>query len=69
MIARRELAGDAAELFDPTDAADIARALERLLGIPEWERAVLGHKGMVRAGTFSWEAHARGIVRLLEELP
>lgn len=67
--ALEELAGDAAELFDPTDAADIARALERLLGIPEWERAVLGHKGMMRAETFSWEAHARGIVRLLEELP
>lgn len=64
--ALEELAGDAAELFDPADADDIARALERLLGAPEMARAARGRRGLARAREFSWEAHARGIVRLLE---
>lgn len=64
--ALEELAAGAAELFEPTDVEDIARALQRLLCAPEAERAARGRKGIARAREFSWEAHARGIVRLLE---
>jgi glycosyltransferase involved in cell wall biosynthesis len=65
--ALEELAGDAAVVFDPADASAIARALERLLGEGAEERAARVRRGLARAETFSWEAHARGIVRLLEE--
>ena len=53
-----EVAGDAALLFDPTDEAAIATAIERLLsdGI-EAER--LRARGLTRARQFTWERTAR----------
>jgi alpha-1,3-rhamnosyl/mannosyltransferase len=54
-----EVAGDAAELFDPLDAAAIARAVERLLDDPA-RRAELIERGRVRPGLFTWERAAEG---------
>jgi glycosyltransferase involved in cell wall biosynthesis len=50
-----EVAGDAAVLVDPTDAADIRRGIERALAEPESLRA----RGLERARTFTWERTAR----------
>ena len=57
-----EVAGDAAELFDPTDANAIAAALTRLLDDPE-RRAELVARGHERWKAFSWE---RAAVETLE---
>jgi glycosyltransferase involved in cell wall biosynthesis len=52
-----EVAGDAALLFDPSDPAAIARAIERLLGDPaEAER--LRAAGRERAARFTWQRTA-----------
>jgi glycosyltransferase involved in cell wall biosynthesis len=53
-----EVAGDAALLFDPTDPAAIATAIERLLGEPETAER-LRAAGRERAATFTWERTAR----------
>jgi len=53
-----EVAGDAAELFDPGDPADIARALRRLLDEPA-RRAELVERGRARCEVFTWEQTAR----------
>jgi glycosyltransferase involved in cell wall biosynthesis len=53
-----EVAGDAAELVDPSSVASISAAMERLLGDPA-RRAELRAKGLIRAKAFSWERTAR----------
>jgi glycosyltransferase involved in cell wall biosynthesis len=60
-----EVAGDAALLFDPADAAAIRAAIERLLADGEL-RARLRHAGLERAATFSWERTARETARSYE---
>jgi glycosyltransferase involved in cell wall biosynthesis len=50
-----EVCGDAAELFDPRSPADMARAIEAVLGDP----APYAERGLARAQQFSWEATAR----------
>lgn len=54
-----EVAGDAAELFDPHSQAQITAALERLLADPD-RRAELVRKGQERCALYTWErtAHA-----------
>jgi glycosyltransferase involved in cell wall biosynthesis len=56
-----EVAGDAAELFDPHDPTDIARALRRLLADPA-RRQELVMKGQVRCANFTWERTATATV-------
>jgi len=53
-----EVAGDAALLFDPDDAAAIATAIERLLTDARL-RARLREAGLERAARFTWERTAR----------
>ena len=53
-----ELAGDAAEFFEPSSVDDLAEAVERVLNSPE-RQAVLRQKGLERAKQFSWEECAR----------
>ncbi|MEA2421347.1 MAG: hypothetical protein QOF55_446 [Thermoleophilaceae bacterium] len=53
-----EVAGDAAELFDPLDVDAIAAALARLLGSAE-RRAELVARGTERAAGFGWDRTAR----------
>jgi glycosyltransferase involved in cell wall biosynthesis len=53
-----EVAGDAAELFDPRDPAAIAAALRTLLGDPQ-RRDELVRRGHERHRLFTWERAAR----------
>jgi glycosyltransferase involved in cell wall biosynthesis len=55
--ATAEVAGDAAELVDPHDADDIARALSRLLEDPA-RREELRRRGLARAAEYSWDRTA-----------
>ena len=52
-----EVAGDAAEFFDPSDTCSIASAIERVLFAPE-RSTELARKGRSRARAFSWEIAA-----------
>lgn len=60
-----EVAGGAAETFDPDDAAAMASAMRRLLDEPPPARAARIARGRARAAAFSWTAHAAGLARLL----
>jgi alpha-1,3-rhamnosyl/mannosyltransferase len=60
-----EVAGDAAELFDPLDTSAIARALQRLLVDGE-HAARLAERGRQRAATFTWERCARDTLAAYE---
>jgi glycosyltransferase involved in cell wall biosynthesis len=60
-----EVAGDAAELFDPTDAGAIAAALTRLLDDPA-RRAELVARGHERWKAFSWERAAAETLEVYE---
>jgi glycosyltransferase involved in cell wall biosynthesis len=53
-----EVAGDAAELFDPRDPAAIAAAIRTLLNDAE-RRAELVRRGHERYPLFTWERAAR----------
>jgi glycosyltransferase involved in cell wall biosynthesis len=57
-----EVAGNAAELFDPDSEAQITGALERLLGDPA-RRQELIRLGIERCATFTWERTARATLR------
>lgn len=49
-----EVAGDAAEFFEPSSADDLAAAIERVTGSPG-RRAILRQKGSERVKQFSWD--------------
>jgi glycosyltransferase involved in cell wall biosynthesis len=61
-----EVAGDAGLLVEPTDVADIARALGTVMGDREL-RQKLRAAGLERAAQFSWEKAARKTVRVYEQ--
>ena len=63
-----EIAADVAITFDPYDVADIASALERLLGEGDEARAARVAKGLEHVKKFSWPDHARGIAKLIEDM-
>lgn len=63
----KELAGDAALLVDPADAASIADAVLRTLSQPEL-REELRLKAAVRTKLFSWDDCARKTLGLLEQI-
>lgn len=60
-----EVAADAALTFSPESEAEIAAAIERLLGDPELT-ARLREAGVRRAAQFSWAACARGTLASYE---
>jgi glycosyltransferase involved in cell wall biosynthesis len=60
-----EVAGDAAELFDPLDVEAIASALRRLLDDRE-RAASLVARGHARAAWFTWERCAAGVLACYE---
>jgi glycosyltransferase involved in cell wall biosynthesis len=62
-----EIAGDAAEYFDPYDAASIAAALRRLLESPE-RRAELVALGREQCRRFTWEDTARRTLEVYREV-
>ena len=57
-----EVAGNAAELFDPESQGEITAALERLLGDPA-RRQELIRLGAERCAMFTWEQTARATLR------
>ena len=61
-----ELAGDAALLVDPTDEADLARQMTRLLA-DEALRQRLIRDGHARADEFTWERAARETLGALQD--
>jgi glycosyltransferase involved in cell wall biosynthesis len=61
-----EVAGDAARLVDPDDAAGAAAALQAILKDPA-EAARLRTAGLAQAKTFSWRAAAEAMLRLYGE--
>jgi alpha-1,3-rhamnosyl/mannosyltransferase len=60
-----EVAGDAAEYFDPLDTAGIGAAVERLLGDGQL-RERLREDGLKQAEKFSWEAAATATIASYE---
>jgi glycosyltransferase involved in cell wall biosynthesis len=62
-----EVAGDAAELFDPYDASAIAGAIRRLLD-DDARRAELIERGRARAREFTWEKSARELFAVYERV-
>jgi len=62
----REVAGEAALLFDPDDAAGMADAVHHLLTHPE-VRARMARLGAAQASRFSWEETARQTAQVLQE--
>ena len=53
-----EVAGDAAEYFEPSSVEDLAMAIERILRSSQFQ-TTLRSKGLERAKLFSWEEFAR----------
>jgi glycosyltransferase involved in cell wall biosynthesis len=60
-----EVAGDAAELFDPLDRATMTRAIARLLTDRD-HTAVLVRRGRERAASFTWQRCAQGTLATYE---
>jgi glycosyltransferase involved in cell wall biosynthesis len=56
-----EVAGDAALLFDPYDVAQVAQAIERLLGDNALREQLIA-RGIERVKQFTWERTARGSI-------
>jgi glycosyltransferase involved in cell wall biosynthesis len=61
--AMREVGGDAAQYFDPESPEDIARALHQPL-----DRTQMVHRGLARAGTFTWETAATKTLDVLRSI-
>jgi glycosyltransferase involved in cell wall biosynthesis len=61
LTALPEVAGDAAELFDPADQAAADAAVARLLADREWA-AELVRRGHERVARFTWQATAAGTI-------
>lgn len=62
-----EVVGDAAELFDPTDEAEMCAAIERVVSTPE-RAQLLVDRGYERIKQFSWEKCARDTLNVYEKL-
>lgn len=62
-----EVVGDAAELFDPADEAEMRAAIERVISTPE-RAQLLVDRGYERAKQFSWEKCARDTLNIYIKL-
>jgi glycosyltransferase involved in cell wall biosynthesis len=62
-----EVAGDAAELVDPTNPAEMAGAVISILKSPA-RRMDLVAKGLARASLYSWEKTAARLLSIFEEV-
>jgi glycosyltransferase involved in cell wall biosynthesis len=60
-----EVAGDAAELFDPLDTEAMAAAIRRLMTDPERAAELVG-RGRERVAHFTWERCADGVLASYE---
>ena len=62
-----EVVGDAAELFDPTDEAEMRAAIERVVSTPQ-RGQLLVDRGYERIKQFSWEKCARDTLNVYKKL-
>jgi alpha-1,3-rhamnosyl/mannosyltransferase len=62
-----EVAGDAAQLFDPTDQSALARVIQQTLD-DETLLAQLRGKGLARAARFSWERTAAQTLEIYRQV-
>ena len=62
-----ELAGDAALLIDPGNAAELVAAIRQILDDPDLS-ATLRARGLLRASEFTWQATARHTAQLYVEV-
>jgi glycosyltransferase involved in cell wall biosynthesis len=60
-----EVAGDAAEMFDPHDTRAIAAAIRRVLSDESHARELV-RRGRARAAMFTWERCARDVLATYE---
>ena len=63
----KEIAGDAAQLVDPSDTEKIANGMARILSNSEL-RESLSRKGLERSSLFSWDLCAKSTLALLERV-
>jgi glycosyltransferase involved in cell wall biosynthesis len=63
----KEIAGDAAQLIDPSDTEGIANGMARILSDSEL-REFLSRKGLKRSSLFSWDLCAKSTLTLLERV-
>lgn len=63
-----EVLGNAPLYFDPENVGDIARALSRIITMPEAERAMMVRKGHARANRYSWAAGVDALVEIIANL-
>jgi glycosyltransferase involved in cell wall biosynthesis len=66
--AMKEVAGNAAIVFDPESAEDVARAIEEALEEPSDARSARIALGRSRASEFTWEAAADATMAVLRSL-
>jgi glycosyltransferase involved in cell wall biosynthesis len=62
-----EVVGNAAQLVDPLDVADIARGMLHVLSDQSWRRELIG-RGRLRAAEFTWDKAGRSTLQILKEV-
>lgn len=62
-----EIAGEAAQFFDPTNCEDLAEAIENVLHSSQ-RREILRRRGLERARIFGWEECGRSHAELYKKL-
>ena len=63
----REICGDAAQYFAPTEADLLAELITRLLHDPALRQSMIS-QGLLRARDFSWDGAARRFLRVFEQV-
>lgn len=67
LTAMPEVIGDAAEFFEPTDVANIAEAIQKVVFSPERTKELIA-KGLARVQQFTWQNCAARHLDLYQEL-
>jgi glycosyltransferase involved in cell wall biosynthesis len=63
----KEIAGEAAMLVNPTDTDDIAAAIQVVASNADL-RLTLTERGYEQAGKFTWQACARSVLEVLDDV-
>lgn len=63
-----EVAGDGAMLFDPSNPADLLRAMKAAVELPEDERQALAQRALQQAARFDWAQSAQVLMQGLRSL-
>ena len=62
-----EVVGNGGILFDPTDSDTLVEAMN-VIDSDSSRKSLLRQRALARASEFSWETHAKGLIKLVEEL-